>query len=273
MVDQVSKDAYYFSHDCNARRDPKILEMRSVYGMEGFGWYWVLVEMLREQTDYKLKLSRCNGYAFEMQCTPDAAKKFIDDCINEFELFVTDGEYFWSESLLRRMKEREQKSEQAKAAAKARWEKKSKDKGEESASNADAMQTHSDRNAIKGKESKVNKSKEKEKHHDDNIAATVENEFGRPISPVEAEKLNSYLEDGMPEGLVCEAIRRARLQGKPIAYADGILKIWLNANIKTIEAVKLADLEHDQQKAGKQNPRGRPEPNKQRKSKFDVLYM
>ena len=31
------KDAYFFSHDCNARNDPKILALRSVYGAEGYG--------------------------------------------------------------------------------------------------------------------------------------------------------------------------------------------------------------------------------------------
>lgn len=31
------KDAYFFAHDCNARNDPKILALRSVYGAEGYG--------------------------------------------------------------------------------------------------------------------------------------------------------------------------------------------------------------------------------------------
>ena len=31
------KDAYFFSHDCNARNDPKILALRSVYGARGTG--------------------------------------------------------------------------------------------------------------------------------------------------------------------------------------------------------------------------------------------
>ena len=50
------KDTYYFSHDSNANQDPKILAMRSVYGWEGYGWYWLLVEMLREQEDYRINI-------------------------------------------------------------------------------------------------------------------------------------------------------------------------------------------------------------------------
>ena len=53
----MSKDAYYFSHDANARRDPRIAQMMSVYGFEGYGWYWALVEMMREQAQYKLDIS------------------------------------------------------------------------------------------------------------------------------------------------------------------------------------------------------------------------
>jgi len=98
------KDAYYFSHDANARRDLRINELLIIYGYEGYGWYWALVEMMREQADYKLGI---NGkysiqiYADELKTTPEKATKFIQDCINEFKLFVSDDEQFWSESLLR----------------------------------------------------------------------------------------------------------------------------------------------------------------------------
>lgn len=161
------KDAYYFSHDANARNDTKILSMRSIYGSEGYGWYWIIVEMLREQQNYKIELGKYvwNALAMQMQCTADAAQKYVEDCINEFNLFVSDGEFFWSESLIRRMKSKDEKSEKAKRAAEARWNKASNNKGskhEQSTSNAPAMQTDSKRNANKVKESKVKESKVKE---------------------------------------------------------------------------------------------------------------
>jgi hypothetical protein len=148
------KDAYYFSHDSNARHDPKILEMLTVYGMEGYGWYWVLIEMLRDQEEYKLKVNgkySSNAYAMQMHTDGSAVKKFIDDCINEFELFDTDGTYFWSESLMERMEHLDDKRLKARKAALKRWENTDED--------ADAMQTHSERNASKVKESKVKESK------------------------------------------------------------------------------------------------------------------
>lgn len=150
----MTKDAYFFSHDSNARYDPDICDMRTIYGSEGYGWYWMLVELMREQSDYMLPLCKCNAYAMQMQCDKNAAEKFINDCINQFNLFQTDGENFWSDSLLRRMKRKDEKSEKARQAATSRW-------GSER--NANAMQTQCERNAIKEKkvkEIKVKESKE-----------------------------------------------------------------------------------------------------------------
>ena len=63
------KDAYFFSHDCNARNDPKILALRSVYGAEGYGVYFMLVEILREQPEYRLSVNKYiwNTLAMQMQ--------------------------------------------------------------------------------------------------------------------------------------------------------------------------------------------------------------
>ena len=67
------KDAYFFSHDCNARNDPKILALRSVYGAEGYGVYFMLVEILREQPEYRLSV---NKYIWNTLATtgPDGAR-------------------------------------------------------------------------------------------------------------------------------------------------------------------------------------------------------
>lgn len=118
------KEAYYFSHDANARHDPKITAMRGVYGPKGYAWYWILVEMMRECDSYKLDMQSKYAYhafASQMQCETEEAHDFINDCINEFGLFVSADGLFWSESLLRRMEKREKRSEGAKKAAEARW--------------------------------------------------------------------------------------------------------------------------------------------------------
>ena len=80
------KDAYFFSHDCNARNDPKILALRSVYGAEGYGVYFMLVEILREQPEYRLSVNKYiwNTLAMQMQVEASRLEQIITDCCTEF---------------------------------------------------------------------------------------------------------------------------------------------------------------------------------------------
>ena len=80
------KDAYFFSHDCNARNDPKILALRSVYGAEGYGVYFMLVEILREQPEYRLSVNKYiwNTLAMQMQVEASHLEQIITDCCTEF---------------------------------------------------------------------------------------------------------------------------------------------------------------------------------------------
>ncbi|MDP5277199.1 Lin1244/Lin1753 domain-containing protein [Chengkuizengella axinellae] len=251
----MNKDAYYFSHDSNARHDPKILALRSVYGIEGYGRYWVLIEFLREQTQYKLRKSKhlCNALAMQMQCSADEAQNFLHDCINEFELLLEDEEFIWSDSLLKRMIEKDKKSEKAKKAAKKRWEKVNNDKGSmpsESKEDANAMQAHSEGKALKEskgkekkvKESKVNEIKEEEnienkKDQEDQKNSSCSSHSSNPFKLFESEGFGTLSElvsdsigdliDTYTERWVCEAMKKSVLKGKRnLGYVTGILKNW-----------------------------------------------
>lgn len=249
------KEAYYFSHDSNARHDPKILSMRTVYGSEGYGWYWIIIEMLREQDDFKIELTKYvwNALAMQTQCNADAMHSFVEDCINEFKLFSSDGNYFWSESLNRRMDIRNEKSEKARKAAEARWGKSSKDKVSpkkkepQSSSNADAMQTHSDRNAIKKK--KVKESKEKE-----NIITTTTAEenpvqlFEKLLCRLSANQMESiykWVDDFNDQSeIINEAIRIADDKNKRYyGFVEYLLKEWSNNNLSSLDRVKAYEQE------------------------------
>jgi len=118
------KDAYYFSHDANARHDPKIIKMISVYGMKGYGWYWVIIEMLREQDNYKLSISDqtdIDVIVSQTNSDPEKIEKYIDDCVKIFKLFKKSKKYLWSSSLLNRMKKMDEKREKGRKAANKRW--------------------------------------------------------------------------------------------------------------------------------------------------------
>jgi hypothetical protein len=150
----VAKDAYYFPHDSNARNDPKICHMRSVYGSQGYGWYWILIEMLRDEEAYKMQLKNgINAFAMQAQCDYNAAHEFVYACIKEYDLLKSDEVSFWSESLIRRMFVKDEKSEKARAAALLRWGK----------DDANAMRTQCERNASKEEENRKEKSKKEEK--------------------------------------------------------------------------------------------------------------
>lgn len=108
----MSKETYYFSHDSNALTDTKILNMRADYGLEGYGLYWVIIEMLRNEENYKLSLNKNTYRAIKtLTNTTIDIEKFIKDCIEDYELFTQNDEKFYSNSLLTRMLEYERKKE------------------------------------------------------------------------------------------------------------------------------------------------------------------
>ena len=119
------KDSYYFQHDSNARNDPKIKAMINKYGIEGYGRYWVIIEMLRETSNYKLNDKPYIWYALaeHMQCDVDAVKQFVEDCVADFELLTKDCSFFYSEALLSRMNKLDTIRQKRKYAAECRWDK------------------------------------------------------------------------------------------------------------------------------------------------------
>jgi hypothetical protein len=92
------KDAYYFSHDSNARNDLKMVKLRRKLGLSGVGLFWCVVEMLREAESYKLSLSDIDDICYELRCEPD-----YFDALFECELLSKNDAEFWSESLSERM--------------------------------------------------------------------------------------------------------------------------------------------------------------------------
>jgi len=102
------KDAYYFSHDSNAKDDIKITMLIEEMGLEGYGIFWVLVESLRDQPNYKYPVKLLPSLARKYNSTFEKMKAVV----LRYGLFnleeVTDGmDVFFSNSLNRRMSLRE----------------------------------------------------------------------------------------------------------------------------------------------------------------------
>lgn len=121
----MAKDAYYFKHDAHARHDPKIKALMGAYGIEGYGRFWVIIEMLRESTEYKLddKPYIWEALSKDMECSTEEVKKFITDCVEKFGLFVKEDGFIYSQSFLGRMSKLDEIRQKRKFAALERWTK------------------------------------------------------------------------------------------------------------------------------------------------------
>ncbi|WP_195340980.1 Lin1244/Lin1753 domain-containing protein, partial [Lacticaseibacillus paracasei] len=150
----------YFPHDSNARNDAKILKVRMKYGAEGYGVYFMLLERLRDDSEY-MSVKDYNMIAFDLRV--DAS--LIKDIVENFGLFAfaDNGECFYSESFNKRMLIKDEVSNKRAAAGKKgaakRWNGKAIAKPSSENSKDIAKPQEDDGNKSKVKESKVNKTK------------------------------------------------------------------------------------------------------------------
>lgn len=143
----MKKESYYFSHDANARKDEKILCLLSEHGYEGYGIYWVLIEMMFENSDTAISRNLLKGIAYDLRIDITVLQSVITTCYN-VKLFAADKEKIWSNSLRRR---------------KAEWDEKKKKRSEAGKAGM-ASRWHSDNNVIKNDNKRItndNKGKER----------------------------------------------------------------------------------------------------------------
>ena len=164
------KETFYFPHDYNAMQDEKIKMLIRKHGMEGYGIFWAIVEMLYNnanalRTDYE-------GIAFDVRTNCEK----IESIVNDFDLFIVDGDTFGSMSIERRLNERKEKSRKAKESASYRW------------NNANALRTECDGNAIKEKKVKEKKEKKEIKVNDITVSSETK------IKNESFEKFNKWLD-------------------------------------------------------------------------------
>ncbi|MGI6360790.1 MAG: DnaD domain-containing protein [Bacillota bacterium] len=101
-----------------------------------------------------------------------------------------------------------------------------------------------------------------------------EQEFARPLSPIESEKVIKWVEeDGFSQVMIKEALTRAVLQGKAsLNYIDRILLSWKKQNLHTLNDVKKHDDYGFRQK--KDFPKAKSNKSKKTaaKSEYDAVY-
>lgn len=79
-----------------------------------------------------------------------------------------------------------------------------------------------------------------EEHEEKNIFRIFEKEFGRPLSPMELERISSWLDqDRYPDELILLALKEAVFAGKVhFTYIDRILLEWSRNRVRTPQDVK-----------------------------------
>ena len=71
-----------------------------------------------------------------------------------------------------------------------------------------------------------------------NVYETIEEEFGRPLSPMELELVRAWISSGTLEEVIIEAVREASMKAiYNMSYIDKILYEWGKQGLKTKEAI------------------------------------
>lgn len=266
----MGRDVYYFSHDVNASNDPKIIVMKELCGVIAYAWWWILIEQLAVQEDYKLpmdkitfaglaiafgmKQNEANASSNEAKASKiKQAEAFINLLINECELLETDGEYFWSPSLIRRNLLRKNKqieisrkrSEAGRLGGLKSAEQRSKTKQMLQANQANQA------NQAKGKERKGNNiERDTRAREDENPLSMFEDDEVKnksiydlymksigDVSPVIKERLDDLVESYGKERVIVAINTTADNGGNSIKYVEtvtaGNLKKEVNKDFGT----------------------------------------
>lgn len=120
----MNKESIYFSHDADAMNDPKCMLLIEQFGMEGYGVFWGLVEMLRVQPNYKLPIALIPAISKRFSVSEAKVKTIIEN----YGLFcLSEDSFFFSQSLRDRMQIMIYKQESRKIASQKaneiRWNK------------------------------------------------------------------------------------------------------------------------------------------------------
>jgi len=106
------------------------------------------------------------------------------------------------------------------------------------------------------------------------LTRCFEEEFGRPLSPIEVEQIRRWARE-TDCALVLDALRRAVLIGKHnFKYIDGILAKWKKNNLRTLDAVAGYDRDfQDQRQKKNKEEKSEKAGSRRKKEMVKALYM
>ena len=232
----------YFSHDSNARIDPKILKLRVRYGMEGYGIYFAMLEMMSCEADHSMPSTndQFDAIAYDLHTTVPMGE-FVAYCV-ELGLFVEQDGRFWSESFVRRQTEASEKTarrtETAREAALKRW---ASGKVKSQAKDEGPSGTHS-----------------RQPESIDEGWLRFAQAYEQKIGMLPRDKLDAISDcyDELGEDVMMLALEQTvkAKPEKPAYFLLAILKRWIEDGVDSPQKAKASILDHDravEQKKGK----------------------
>ena len=185
------KKSYYFQHDFEAISDPKIQYILAKFGGIGYGLWWRIVEMLHQDEHNKLPIKDYIFFAIgnQLKCEQNEVHAFVDCCIHDVELLDSDGEYFWSERVLKNVGKMQDIKEKRSSAGKESAKKRSEN--QEVATSVEQNSTSVEQNPTK-----ENKTKENKQYTKPSLSEVIEffNENG--FEDIGAIKAYTYYDEG-----------------------------------------------------------------------------
>lgn len=140
----------YFSHDANARNSNRLLAVRIKHGAEGYGIYFMILERLREESDYTSS-TNYDVMAYDFRVDSEKIRSIVED-FGLFE-FNEDGSRFYSPDFNERMEMKDKKvrdlSEKRRNAANKRWNKETHENEDRESENDASLHDNDEKNENK----------------------------------------------------------------------------------------------------------------------------
>jgi dnaD and phage-associated domain protein len=262
------------------------MKVRMGLGAEGYGIFFMLIERLREEEDYKSTVDYTT-LAFDLRVDPKKVKQVVEN----YDLFkiTEDGKYFYSDSFNERMEmmdaKRKKRAEAGKKGAEKRWENRQNDSNANG--KAIAMPKQNDSNAIaipkqsqcdtngepmafdgnkiklnkmKLNKTKINKTKPEESKPDKELVTgggSTDNDVQELIemyqenfgvcNPLVINDIQNSL-TMFDKDVVIESFRLSIGKDNPYLYMKGIWKKWKDEGVITLEQVQASNARHEKNK-------------------------
>lgn len=153
----------YFSHDYGTRSKVKMAALIESEGSRGYGLFWIIVELMHEDSTKWLDLEEYTYLAIKKESKEDIdyVREFVKKCIEVYKVFMTEGNKFTTERVLRNIEKREEIKEKRAAAGKKSAESKASksDNNQQNSTSVDTVLNTFEQKPTKEKKRKESKGK------------------------------------------------------------------------------------------------------------------